>query len=618
MSRKFPHEVQPAVPDDRPLLSLRDLRIQVSGPMGSATPVHSISLEIAPGNVFALVGPSGSGKSLIGLSVLGLLPENAKVCHGTISLQGSPLPVEDSTAMRAYRGRPIGFCSASLLSLSSVHTVRWHLEMAWRAGGKGLSPSRFVRSPPRRYFREVLQRVQLPRTEETLRAFPHQLSSGTRQRLKLALTWAAQPQLLVVDDPLRDLDAGSTAQLLGAVRNYARTNNAGVLLMAHDVGLVAELADQMAVLHEGTIVERGRPREVFAHPNHAYTKRWLQPLSVENHPPEAPPVGARRPIVRAIQVSKFYRVARSLWGPPSLSRALRGVSFAVYAGQFVAIVGESGSGKSTLTQLLLKLTEPSLGRVLGDEQNVGPEGNLQDFRRSVQFVLQGALETLNPRLTVLAAVAEPLLVHHETRTPHKARQRVLEVLGDVGFPTKRLLSRVSELSCGQAQQVALARALCLRPRLLVLDEPLSALAPPQRQHIANTLRKGVRDKHLAAILLSQDLPLALQLSSRIVVLHAGTIVESAPSNGLAEHALHPYTRTLFASQASLKPGRPRLRQVLDAAAPDPLQPIVGCGYVSRCPQATEVCKRERPPLIAQPLRADHEVACWNPQSRSIP
>lgn len=602
--------------DALPVLSVSDLQVEVNRGTGTSTILKSVSFEIASGEVFALVGSSGAGKTLLALSLIGLLPPNIRVSGGHARLRGVTLPFGNEEQMQSFRGQQIGCCSAHSLSLSTANTVRWHLEIAWKAARKhrGLSAK-----PSRQDLQGILQSVNIPRAQDTLRAFPHQLPMGMRQRLKIALASIARPALLIVDNLFSDLDAGTAAQLLGTLKAVARDSGSGILLITHSVGLVAEVATTVGVLTEGRIVEQGPPSSVFASPQQAATVSWLRPLcstntSVTNQAKDAPLQSARRPILRAIRLSKFYRVARGVWSPPALSRALRGISISIYPGQSLGVVGESGCGKSTLARLLLRLTEPSLGRLLVDEQDVQPDGIQLSFRRTVQFVMQGAIETLNPRFDVLQAVSEPLLIHRQAATVTQATARVREVLADVGFPLECIASRVPELSVGQAQQVALARALSLRPRLVVLDEPMSGLAPAERQHIANTLERERLDNAMSSIVLSHHLTTVLRLCERTVVLHAGSIVEAGPSQALTNRARHPYTRSLLASLPSGVPGKPRLRPMPHTPPPDPLEPIAGCGFYARCPQASELCKQERPPLVPHRLSPEHEVACWHPQT----
>jgi peptide/nickel transport system ATP-binding protein len=323
----------------------------------------------------------------------------------------------------------------------------------------------------------------------------------------------------------------------------------------------------------------------------------------------------RRDLVRGIALSKFFSLRQGAFGKKLLVRAVQDASIDVLTEQTVGLVGESGSGKTTLGRLLLRLIEPSFGRIIFEGRDITHyhERDLRALRRRMQLLFQDAPASLDPRMAVQDIIAEPLHIHGPARGAADAVRRVQELLDMVGLPRRLLSCRPPELSSGQCQRLCLARALALEPRFIVCDEPIAALDSVEQMAIAELLRELQAQHGISYLFISHDLPLVTELSQRIHVMYAGRIVESADTNAIRTHARHPYTRALLNAVPQPDPRRRRLRLLLEGEPPSPFQPMDGCAFHPRCPRAQPgICEREPPPLI--PIADAHEVACWYPLS----
>jgi peptide/nickel transport system ATP-binding protein len=549
------------------VLTITGLTVRFAGTHGPPA-VDDLSLTVSHGEVLALVGESGSGKTVTARSVLGLLPETA-TATGDIRLA---VPDQDHPAgeltsnllsgavdWRKIRGRGAAMIFQEPQSaLNPVRTIGWQLTEALRAHRK------INKQALRDRAAGLLRTVELDDTERILRSYPHQLSGGQKQRIVIALALAGEPALLIADEPTTALDVTVQEEILGLLAGLRDRLGTAILLITHNMGVVADLADQVLVLRRGTAVERGEVVSLFTNPQATYTRdllaavprlptaddQRLVPARTTAGPPDD------RPALRFDQVSVSYPGRR---GRPSFT-ALTDVSFELPRGCVLGVVGESGSGKSTLARAAAGICWPTRGRVLlGGFDLAGAEQHrLRRLRRGIGFVHQDPATTLDPRLTVADSIAEPLQVHR-VASGADLRNRVDELLTQVALPTHFGRRLPGELSGGQRQRVALARALALRPALLIADEPTSALDVSVQAEILGLFADLQRDFGFACIFISHDLAVVDQVSDHVLVLRNGRVVESGPTTRVLRNPRSAYTRALLDAAPVPDPEAMRLR-----------------------------------------------------------
>jgi peptide/nickel transport system ATP-binding protein len=515
------------------ILTIEDLGVTFSTETGDVPAVRGVSLHVRPGETLALVGESGSGKSTVALAAMGLLPGTARA-SGRVAVGGTEIVGAAESSLARLRGRTASMVfqepATALDPLTRVgaqiaEVVRNHRDVS--------------RSEAAREAVELLRRVGIPEPERRASAFPFQLSGGQRQRVVIAMAIANSPGLLIADEPTTALDVTVQAEILDLLRRLAADSGTGVLLVTHNMGVVADFADRVAVMLRGEVVETGPVEEVLLRPVHDYTRGLLAAVprlrfSGEDAPPaEAPPV------VRLRDVSvRFGRV-----------RALDGVSLDVRPGETVGLVGESGSGKSTAARVALGLVAPAsgsvslfgadLGRVRGRKRRALLSG--------VGVVLQDPVASLDARMSVAECVAEPLRVHRGGMSWAERRDRVAEVLELVRLPRELAGRGPRELSGGQRQRVSLARALVLEPRLLVADEPTSALDVSVQRTVLEVIAELQRELGFACLLVSHDLAVVQEFAQRVVVMQDGRVEEQGPTMATLLRPETEYTRRLIAA-----------------------------------------------------------------------
>ncbi|WP_051772535.1 nickel ABC transporter ATP-binding protein NikE [Saccharothrix sp. NRRL B-16314] len=514
------------------LLELRDLSVHYQGARGEVTAVRSVSLALEAGRTLGLAGESGCGKSTVAMSVLRLLPRNARV-EGQVLLDG-----EDVQTMSWGRLRAVRWAAASVVfqgamhALNPVHRVGEQIAEPMRLHGVTGSVS------------ELLDQVELP--ARAARAYPHELSGGQKQRVMIAMALACAPRLVIADEPTTALDVVVQAQVLDVLKRLVSERDIGLVMISHDLSVLASTCDRLAVMRNGEIVEEGPAREVIASPTHPHTQALAaafptvgDPASRHVTPADAEPSGAAdRPVLlRAEGLRVDY----------GSTKAVAGVDLEVRAGEIVALVGQSGSGKTTLARTLLGLQRPTAGRVLfeGAELPRSASG-LRAYRRQVQLVLQDPTSALNPRHSVYEAVAEGLRIH---RVDGDEAERVAEALSHAELRPPELFfsSLPHELSGGQRQRVVIAGALALGPRLLIADEPVASLDASVRGEILALLLRLRRDLGLAALVITHDLGLAWTIADRVAVMYRGELVEQGTVEQVLLSPQHEYTRTLLAA-----------------------------------------------------------------------
>ena len=531
---------------DPSLLSIEDLTVAYPAPVGAV--VKGVSLSVRRGEVLGLAGESGAGKSTIVSAVMGLIDPPGLIASGRIALEGQTIDPTDEPAIRALRGRRIGMVFQDpLTALNPVRTVGrqliWAVERVTDLRG-GEARDRAVR---------LLDDVGLPEPAAQLSRYPHQLSGGMRQRVVIASAMAGDPDLLIADEPTTALDVSVQAGILDLLRRLCRERSLGVLLITHDMGVMAQTADRLAVMRYGELLEEGPIAQVVGAPRHAYVKRLIAAVPPsdrridrfvgveEGEAPRGPLQSAPRQEGRLLEAEDvrvvFPRRRRLFEGGPTEVVAVAGASLHVEAGESLGIVGESGSGKSTLARALIGLQPLGSGAV----RWLGARGGSLP---GMGMIFQDPFSSLDPRQTVGAALEEPMIVHRLGDAPAR-RATVRDLLERVGLDGDAALRHPHQFSGGQRQRICIARALVLRPSLLICDEPTSALDVSVQAQILNLLKDLQRDASLALVFISHDLSVVRQMCDRTLVMRAGEVVEAAPTERIFEAPAHDYTRHLL-------------------------------------------------------------------------
>jgi microcin C transport system ATP-binding protein len=517
------------------LLEVRHLSVA----FGAKRVVDDVSFALDRGETLALVGESGSGKSLTALSLLQLLPRGGSNPAGSIHLDGHEMLGAPPAVLHQARGDIAGIVfQEPMTSLNPLH----------RIGRQVAEAITLHRQVPRSALMErvvgVLDEAGFPDAAHRLDAFPHQLSGGQRQRVMIAMALANDPSLLIADEPTTALDVTIQSRILSLLAGLKASRGLALLLITHDLRIVRRHADKVCVMKEGTIVEAGAVASIFAAPAHPYTRMLLDAVPRGVPPPLAEDAPS---LLRIESVKVHFPIRRGvLRRVVSVVRAVDGVSFTVRAGETVGLVGESGSGKTTLALAALRM-EPVQGRVVFGGQDVVQLGGaaMRALRAKMQIVFQDPYGSLSPRMTVGDIVAEGLGVHEPRLQPRERDRRVTEALDEVGLPASMMERYPHEFSGGQRQRIAIARAIVLKPALVVLDEPTSALDMSVQAQIIALLR-DLRDRHnLAYLFISHDLKVVRALAHRVVVVREGKVVEAGTADEIFTHPREEYTRSLM-------------------------------------------------------------------------
>jgi peptide/nickel transport system ATP-binding protein len=590
------------------VLSLRGVSVTFATPQGPLHAVQEVTLAIASGECLGVVGESGAGKSQLFLAVMGLLAANGQA-SGSARLGDTELIGLPTAALDRVRGAKVGMVFQDPMSSLTPHlTIGAQLIEVLRRH-RGLA-----RGAARTRAQELLERVHMSDPERRLAQYPHALSGGMRQRAMIAIALAAEPQLLIADEPTTALDVTIQAQILALLAELKRTCALALVLITHDIAALAGVADRIAVIRAGRLIEIGPVGEVLKTPRDPYTRALVQNATVSSGAEVPAPAGAQAGTgATALSVdglSVQYPLGGGLRGARVPLAALTAVSLELRVGEALGIVGESGSGKSTLARAVLRLLPASSGRVvwLGRELATLPPQELRTLRRDLQIIFQDPLGSLDPRMTVAEIVAEPLRVHERTLTRAARAAAVSAALERVELPAVLAGRYPHQLSGGQCQRVGIARAMVLAPRLLVCDEPLSALDAPTQQQIAALLAELRRASGLSLLFISHNLALVRQLCARVLVLYLGRRMELAPTAQLFASPRHPYSRELLAAIPVADPDvqAARLARVRPGEPPSPLMPPSGCVYRTRCAQALPGCAERVPDWEQQ---GEQGIAC---------
>ncbi|MDE0572601.1 ABC transporter ATP-binding protein [Demequina sp. B12] len=535
-----------------PVLSFTDLDVKFNTEFGKVHAVKGISLEVAPGEVLALVGESGSGKSVTSTSALGLLPRNATV-NGKINVAGKSVDTMSGKDLRKMRGDDVAMVfQEPMTALNPVLTIRTQMVEALELHGKAYGKEADAKAI------ELLAMVGIPDPERRLYQYPHEFSGGQRQRIVIAMALSCDPTVIIADEPTTALDVTVQAEILDLLRSLKDELNTGILLITHSMGVVADMADRVAVMYKGDLVESGTVHEVLTAPRHDYTKRLLDAVPRLGSRGETPPV-VQTEGPKALEVTdlvvEFHRQGRTPF------RAVDGVSLSVSRGEIVGLVGESGSGKSTIARTALGLIPAASGEVaiLGDDITKMKRAPLKALRKRIGVVFQDPASSLNPRLPVGDCIAEPMDVH-KVGDKASRRQKVAELLDAVELPRSVANRYPHELSGGQRQRVSIARALTLDPELLVADEPTSALDVSVQASVLEMFTALQEEYNFGCLFVSHDLAVIDMLADRVVVLKDGRVVEQGDRQQVLQSPQEEYTKRLLMAAPVPHPDEQRERR----------------------------------------------------------
>jgi peptide/nickel transport system ATP-binding protein len=514
------------------LLEVRDLSVEFHTAAGVVHAVRNISYHLDRGETLAILGESGSGKSVSSSAIMNLIDmPPGRISSGEILLDGVDLLTMPPAARREVNGRRIAMIFQDPLShLNPVYTVGWQIREALTTHG---TASTEAASEALR----LLGRVGIPDPQASLDKYPHEFSGGQRQRVMIAMALALRPDLLIADEPTTALDVTVQAEVLALLKELQRETGMAVLIITHDLGVVSEIADRVVVMEKGALVEAGTVREVYKNPRHPYTRKLIgaAPGKGEMHQPDA----AGAPVLSVRDVHKSY----------GGFQALKGVSFDLMAGETMAIVGESGSGKSTLAGILLRLDEPDAGTAHWKGRNLFQlsPAELYKLRRDLQMVFQDPTQSLNPRMTVYQLISEAWVIHPDIVPKAKWRERVAELLVQVGLQPDHMPRYPHQFSGGQRQRIAIARALALEPQLIICDEAVSALDVSVQAQVIALLDKLRREMGISFIFIAHDLPVVRDFADHVMVMQKGKVVEQGTVREIFGSPREEYTRALLAA-----------------------------------------------------------------------
>jgi len=521
------------------LLEVRNLSVEFHTSHGTVKAVRDVSWHLDRGETLAILGESGSGKSVSASAILNLIDmPPGEITSGEILFEHKKLLDMSAEERRTLNGHRIAMIFQDPLShLNPVYTIGFQIAETMAAHG-------ISKSETRKRTIELLKRVGIPEAETKVDAYPHQFSGGQRQRIMIAMALALKPDILIADEPTTALDVTVQAQILTLLEELQEETGMGLLLITHDLGVVAEVADRVVVMNAGEIVETGSARDVYHNPRHPYTKNLIGAVPGNGEMAEQLHHSVK-PILEVNGLSKHYEAFV----------ALDNVSLTVLAGESVAIVGESGSGKSTLAKTLLRLEEATAGEALFEGRDLISMSarDLFKMRRDIQMVFQDPTQSLNPRMSIFKIVSEAFVIHPEILEKSRWKARVCELLEQVGLKAEHMNRYAHQFSGGQRQRIAIARALALQPKLIICDEAVSALDVSIQAQVLSLLTALQDELGLSYLFIAHDLPLVRDFAHRVIVMQGGKIVEQGPVEQIFEAPRETYTRNLIAASLSPDP-----------------------------------------------------------------
>ena len=599
---------QPApVAQGPPLLSVRDLSVWFPTQAGPVAAVRSVSFDVQPGRTLAIVGESGSGKSVTARAIIRLTDySTAHIEGGHIQFRrrdGSQADLLHASpdTLRAIRGNEIAMIfQEPMTSLNPVFPVGEQIaEAIILHQGQG-------RREARAQAQRILEKVRIADAAAVLDRYPHQLSGGMRQRVMIAMALSCQPKLLVADEPTTALDVTIQAQILNTIRELQREMQTAVIFITHDMGVVAEMADDVMVMRAGEKVEEAPVRDIFRAPAHPYTRALLaavpilggmrgRPLPMRGDGIAQDTADRTRPICEADALTARFDARRSRFGfLTHRVHAVEQVSLQIFPGETLALVGESGSGKTTIGRMIQLLTEPSGGtiRFHGRDTRSMSADERRRLRQKVQYIFQDPYGSLDPRQTVGASIAEPILTHRLLAGRARIAARVGDLLEQVGLQRQHAARRPHEFSGGQRQRICIARALASDPELIIADESVSALDVQVRAQVLELLMRLQAERRLAYLFITHDMAVVERIGHRVAVMYLGQFVEIGPRQAIFENPQHPYTRKLLAAVPVPDPDRVVDTTLLGGEIPSPVRRIGD----------------QPPPLTYREVSPDHFVA----------
>ncbi len=525
------------------ILDIRDL--QISLPAGGDRPhaLWDFNLTVGEGEIVCLVGESGSGKSLAASAAMRLLPEpHVHVSKGSISLDGTDLLTLSERQMRGIRGDRIAMIfQEPMTALNPQKTVGWQIDEVLRLHTKLNKAERKARAIG------ILTDVHIPDPVSAYNAYPHQISGGQRQRVMIAMALVLKPRIIIADEPTTALDVTTQKQILKLIKELQQLHGTGILFITHDFGVVAEIADRIAVLSLGELVEQGPADQILNNPQHPYTRKLIAAVPALTPPPEKPL--SQEPMVLEARALRKTFAARGgfLSGKRNPVIAVKDLTFELRRGETLGVVGESGSGKTTVSRIVTRLLEADSGEVKIDGRDIisASKAELRALRKDIQMVFQDPMASLNPRRRVVELIAQGPIIQGVPRETAYAKAR--ELLSLVELPAAAAERYPHEFSGGQRQRIGIARALAMEPRVIVADEPVSALDVSVQAQVLRLLA-DLRDRlHLSLLFVTHDLRVAAQLCDKVIVMSKGEIVEAGPTARVFADPQHPYTRSLLDS-----------------------------------------------------------------------
>ncbi|MEJ6403362.1 ABC transporter ATP-binding protein [Yoonia sp. 2307UL14-13] len=563
------------------LLQVDNLRVNFETGDGLVEAVKGINLSIKTGECLGIVGESGSGKSQTFMAMMGLLTRNG---HATGSAKFNGQEMLNIPASKANKIRG---ANVSMIFQDPLTALTPHLTVGQQMMEVLDAHTDMRGSAAKALCLDWLERVRIPEAKHRINQYPHQLSGGMRQRVMIAMAMLCQPKLLIADEPTTALDVTVQAEILDLMAKLQKEEQTAIALITHDMGVVARMCDRVAVMRHGEYVEEGSVEEIFHNPQHDYTRMLLDAMPRIDQPTETAHVevakGEDLLKVKDIAVNFDIRVNKGLFGKTIPLRAVDGISFDLARKETLGIVGESGCGKSTLARAVLQLIPPSAGSVtwMGQELRGLSRKELVPHRKNLQIVFQDPLASLDPRMTISASIAEPLLTFQPKLTSKERRAKVAEMMERVGLDRRMINRYPHELSGGQNQRVGIARAMINRPELVICDEAVSALDVSIQAQIIALLKELQADMGLSMIFISHDLSVVRDISHRIMVLYLGRVVELADRDAIYEDPIHPYTKSLISAVPIPDPRveRTRERVRLPGELPSPLDPGAGLRFL---------------------------------------
>lgn len=565
---------------EQPLLKIKNLKIEFLRDDEWTEVVHGIDFDVMSGRTLGIVGESGSGKSVSNLSVMHLLKaKQSRIKAEAMLLEGVDIKDFNEKQMANVRGKRIAMIfQEPMTSLNPVYRCGFQVSEMIRQHEKVTKQAAHDR------VISLFRQVMLPRPEAIYDSYPHELSGGQKQRVMIAMAIACNPQILIADEPTTALDVTVQKEILKLLRKLQQDTGMGMVFITHDLGVVSEIADDVVVMHNGEILERGTVNQVLEHPQHPYTKGLLacrppmkirlKKLPIVKEFLDGQWAGGKEQILRELQITDeerqqhlktlyscdpilkvehlqtWYPLKKGVFGKVyDHVKAVDDISVEVYEGETLGLVGESGCGKTTLGRSILRLVEPTGGKVFFDGMEVTglDPASLRDFRKQAQIVFQDPYSSLNPRIRIGEAIAEPLRVHHIETDRKKCRQIVCDLLEQVGLEADHYDRYPHEFSGGQRQRICIARALAVNPRLVICDESVSALDVSVQAQVLNLLNRLKEERHLTYIFISHDLSVVRFMSDRVLVMYNGKPVEYNDADDLFEHPQNDYTKKLIAA-----------------------------------------------------------------------